>query len=125
MAEALASRGFGAEVVSDAEALELVPSVSAVVTGADAVTPGGVVNKAGTHALAVAARQAGVPWVVLAGEPKLVGAEVPVVAPFERTPIGLAGSVVAGGALLSPRQASALAADRPLHPRLLAFLGSR
>jgi hypothetical protein len=122
MAEALRSRGFDAEVVADAEALELVPSVSAVVTGADAVTPGGVVNKAGTRALATAARRAGVPWIVLAGEPKLVGAEVPVVAPFERTPIGLAGAVVAGGALLSPERASALAAARPLHPQLAALL---
>ena len=122
MAEALRSHGFGAEVVADAEALALVPSVSAVVTGADAVTPGGVVNKAGTCPLAAAARRARIPWIVLAGEPKLVGAEVPVVAPFERTPIGLARTVVAGGTLLSPQRARALAATRLLHPRLAALV---
>jgi hypothetical protein len=121
-ADALRGHGIDARVVSDAEALERVPGVDAVVTGADAVTPGGVVNKAGTRALAAAARRAGVAWIVLAGEPKLVGAEVPVVAPFERTPIGLAGAVVAGGRLLPPRQASALAASRRLDPRLVALM---
>jgi methylthioribose-1-phosphate isomerase len=96
--------------------------MDAVVTGADAVTPGGVVNKAGTRALAAAARRAGVPWIVLAGELKLVGAEVPVVAPFERTPIGLAGAVVAGGQLLPPQRASVLAASRPPDPRLASLM---
>jgi hypothetical protein len=121
-AQALRDCGIDAEVVADAEALLRVPEMDAVVTGADAVTPGGVVNKVGTRALAAAARRAGVAWIVLAGEPKLVGAEVPVVAPFERTPIGLAGAVVAGGELLPPGRASALAASRPLDPRLAALL---
>lgn len=121
-AQALRERGIDAEVVADAEALRRVPAMDAVVTGADAVTPGGVVNKAGTRALAAAARRAGVAWIVLAGEPKLVGVEVPVVVPFERTPIGLAGAVVAGGQLLPPGRASALAALRPIDPRLAALL---
>lgn len=123
-AEALRARGVDAEVVGDAEALGSVSSVDAVVTGADAVTPGGVVNKAGTRALATAARRAGVPCVVLAGELKLVGAEVPVVAPFERVPLGLVEAVVSSGKLLSPRQASALAASRRLDPRLRALLAT-
>jgi initiation factor 2B subunit 1/2 family protein len=121
-ADALREHGIDAQVVSDAEALERVPGMDAVVTGADAVTPGGVVNKAGTRALAAAARRAGIPWIVVAGQSKLVGAEVPVVAPFERTPIGLVGGVVAGGQLLPAQQASAQAAARRLDPRLVALM---
>jgi initiation factor 2B subunit 1/2 family protein len=121
-AEALQARGIDAEVVGDADALGLVSSVDAVVTGADAVTPGGVVNKAGTRALAAAARHAAVPCIVLAGELKLLAAEVPVVAPFERMPLGLVDAVASGGRLLSPPEASALAASHRLDPRLSALL---
>jgi hypothetical protein len=96
--------------------------VETVVVGADAVTPTGVVNKAGTRALALAARQAGVDCLVLAGESKFVGAEVPVVPPFEWTPLGLVTAVAAGGRCLGPAAASELAAARPLPPRLATLL---
>ena len=123
-AQALRARGIDAEVVDDADALGLVSSADAVVTGADAVTPGSVINKAGTRALAEAARRAAVPCIVLAGELKLVGAELPAVAPFERVPLGLVEAVASSGRLLSPLEASALAASRTLDPRLATLLST-
>jgi translation initiation factor 2B subunit (eIF-2B alpha/beta/delta family) len=122
MAAALRSLGIAAEVVADADGLDRVAWVGAVVVGADAVTPSGVVNKAGTGALALAARQAGVPCLVLAGSAKLVGAEVPVVPPFELMPLDLATGVAAGGRFLSPAEASAAAASRGFDAVLGALL---
>jgi hypothetical protein len=113
-----------AEVVGDADAIERLPRVDSVVVGADAVTPGNVVNKAGTRALATAARAAGVPCIVLAGELKFLGAEVPVVPPFERTPLSLAGAVAWGGRLLGPPEASAAARAQRLDPGLSALLAT-
>jgi translation initiation factor 2B subunit (eIF-2B alpha/beta/delta family) len=43
-----------------------------VMVGADAVTPQGVVNKIGTYALALAARERNVPFYVLAGTEKFL-----------------------------------------------------
>ncbi|MGH2722323.1 MAG: hypothetical protein ACRDJO_12095, partial [Actinomycetota bacterium] len=121
-ARALRACGVAAEVVADAAGLRRVGSVETVVAGADAVTPTGVVNKAGTRALATAAREARVDVLVLAGEAKFVGAELPVVPPFEWTPLGLVTAVAAGGRYLGPAAASELAAARPLPPRLAALL---
>jgi translation initiation factor 2B subunit (eIF-2B alpha/beta/delta family) len=45
-----------------------------VIVGADAVTPQGVVNKIGTYALALAAREQKVPFYVLAGTEKFLPA---------------------------------------------------
>jgi hypothetical protein len=123
-ADALRSRGVEADVLEDADALELVRSVDTVVVGADAVTPTSLVNKAGTKAVAAAAWVARVPFVVLAGELKFVGAEVPVVAPFERTPLTHVTAVASGGRLLGSREASGAALQRPVEPRLGALLAA-
>jgi translation initiation factor 2B subunit (eIF-2B alpha/beta/delta family) len=121
-ARALVACGVAAEVVADDEGLRRAGSVDTVVVGADAVTPSGVVNKAGTRALAQAAQEAGVECLVLAGDAKFVGAEVPVVPPFEWTPLGLVTAVAAGERCLEPAEASARAAARPVPSVLTALL---
>src|SRR5919197_86020 len=77
-----------ASVVSDQEALPPVPA-EAVLVGADAVSPRSVVNKVKTYELADAAAQRHLPRYAVAGSSKLVPMELPVVDPFQATPIGV------------------------------------
>ena len=72
LAARLAAAGIAVTLTTDAAALSRLPGRSAVVVGADALTTEGWVNKAGTGALAAAARAAGVPVVVLASREKFV-----------------------------------------------------
>ena len=71
-ARELAQAGTPVVLVTDALASHSVVEADAVVVGADAVTASGaVVNKAGTYALALAARDRKVPFYVLADTLKL------------------------------------------------------
>lgn len=106
----LAKRGVAAELVEDDEALRLAGSGRTVVVGADAVGPGGVVNKVLTRSLAEAARRSGGRSYALAGSSKLIGTDLPSPPPFERTPLSLL-IVVTG---LGPLDDAASAARR--HP---------
>jgi translation initiation factor 2B subunit (eIF-2B alpha/beta/delta family) len=89
-----------------------------VVVGADAITPTSVVNKVKTRALVEAARGKGIPSYAVAGASKLVPFEVPVVEPFEATPIELFEQIGAPGGMLTPALATARAAAVTLHPAL-------
>lgn len=99
MAADLAAAGYEARMVVDAalpalaagtpapRPLALPPEESWVLLGCDSAGPGGVVNKVGSLALACAARQVGVPVLVLADSSKLVPADLPL--PWEaRAPDG-------------------------------------
>lgn len=67
MATALADAGAQVTLVTDAAAGGLVARAEAVLVGADAIlADGSLVNKAGTYPLALAAREAGVPFHVCA-----------------------------------------------------------
>lgn len=74
LAAALSRAGARVEVFADGALGSAVDGAAAVVVGADAVTADWFVNKAGTRALALAARAAGVPTYVLAGRDKCLGA---------------------------------------------------
>src|SRR5262249_14301125 len=109
--------------------------------GADAVTELGVLNKVGSFAAALAAREHSVPTYALASRRKFLPAatgalkidEMPAaevwaeppegVKPrnvyFELVPIQLFGGVVVGDAVLPPGEAALLARERPL-PAALA-----
>jgi len=108
-------------VIEDQQAIELVPA-DAVVVGADAVTPSGLVNKVKTRALAEAAREKGVPCYAIAGDTKFVGADLPVAMPFERVPLELFTAIATSDGLLSPAEAAGRAALARLHPNLLPLL---
>jgi translation initiation factor 2B subunit (eIF-2B alpha/beta/delta family) len=74
LAARLAAGGVAVSLVTDAAATAMVAGRSAVVVGADAVTPRGWINKVGTGALAAAATATGVPVFVLASREKFVDA---------------------------------------------------
>ncbi len=70
LAGRLAAQGIRVTLVVDAVAPGLLAPGMVVLVGADTVSPLGVVNKAGTYPLALAARAVGAPVVVLAGSEK-------------------------------------------------------
>jgi translation initiation factor eIF-2B subunit delta len=72
MAKALGAMGIRTRLVVDSAAPSLMEECDVVVTGADAVTPEGIVNKIGTYALVLAARERHVPFYVLAGTEKFL-----------------------------------------------------
>jgi len=71
-ARELGAKGIRVRLVVDFAALALVGECDLVMVGADAITPEGVVNKIGTYGLAVAARDKGVPFYVLASTEKFL-----------------------------------------------------
>ncbi len=82
---------LGARCVEDGEARLLAPACAAVLVGADAIGRRAFVNKVGTRTLAVAARDAGRPFLVVAESFKRVDADAPPVTEtlFETVPNGL------------------------------------
>jgi Initiation factor 2 subunit family len=115
MAEA--AHPIPARVIEDEEALELLP-VEAVVVGADAVTPAGLVNKVKTRALAESARRGRVPCYAVVGQAKFVAAALPVRNPFEVVPLELFTAIAAPAGMLTAAQAEELASRAALHPDL-------
>jgi translation initiation factor eIF-2B subunit delta len=71
-AQELGERGIRTRIVVDSAAPSLIGECDVVIVGADAVTPEGVVNKIGTYALALAAREQKIPFYVLAGTEKFL-----------------------------------------------------
>lgn len=61
LAGELAVAGIRSVLIEDAETMRYLPKTSAMLVGADAIIPSGVVNKAGTHMMALAARELGIP----------------------------------------------------------------
>jgi translation initiation factor 2B subunit (eIF-2B alpha/beta/delta family) len=146
MAKMLAARGVPVWVVADA-ALPLVLSQAQILwLGADAVTDSGVLNKIGSYAAALAAREHSVPVYAVASRrkflPSTTGAlkilemppeEIWDAAPvgvrprnvyFELVPLPLFRGVVVEDAVLPPGEAAALARERPLPEELAGEPGS-
>jgi len=61
LAGELAVAGIRTVLIEDAEVMRYLDRVSAVLVGTDAIIPGGVVNKVGTHMVSLAARELGLP----------------------------------------------------------------
>src|SRR3989442_10635995 len=111
------------EVVEDERALAEVPA-QAVLTGVDALTPEAVVNKVKTRALAVAARRNAIPCYAVAGRTKLVDRELPLIGPFEPTPLEMFTGIGFPEGLPPPEEAAAQAMAAPLQPALLPLLAA-
>jgi translation initiation factor 2B subunit (eIF-2B alpha/beta/delta family) len=118
----LTEQGVDARVVVEDEAVEEAARAEAVLTGADAVGPGGVVNEVGTRRLAEAAVAAGKPALVLAGSSKLVAADLPAPPPFERAPLEAFTAIVTEGERLDPAAAALRSRSFPLSPALAELL---
>ncbi len=110
-----------AAVVEDDNAMTHMPG-DVVVVGADAVTPGAVVNKIKTRALAEGARARDLPTYAVAGEWKFIAHELPVASPFEATPLELFVGVAGPNGLLDPKRAGEHARTRAIHPKLRPLL---
>lgn len=121
-ARRLRRAGVDAAVVEDREAHRAAARGMAVITGADAIGPGGIVNKVGTRGLAEAARAAGGSCYVLAGGSKLLAEDLPAPEPFERTPLELFTAVVGENGPDHPTVVAARAVAHPLHPSLRGIL---
>jgi len=135
-AAALALAGVPVWLVVDAALPLLLSQARMVWLGADAVTDQGVLNKLGSYAAALAAREHSVPVYALAERRKFLPAATatlkivemppaevweepsPGVEPrniyFERVPLPLLRGVVVEDAVLPPGEAAALARERPL-----------
>jgi translation initiation factor 2B subunit (eIF-2B alpha/beta/delta family) len=121
-ARSLQEAGLDARLIEDHAALGAAASGVPVVTGADAVGPGGVVNKVGTRVLAEASRRGGAGCTVLAGTSKLLAVDLPAPRPFERIPLDLLERVVTEERALAPGEALLETGRFPLHPELAALL---
>ena len=72
LAQRLAAAGIPTTLAVDALAARLVGDMDAVLVGGDTVAPGGLINKAGTAALALAARACRVPVYAVCPSEKLL-----------------------------------------------------
>jgi translation initiation factor 2B subunit (eIF-2B alpha/beta/delta family) len=105
-------------VLDDDTAIRDVPA-EAVLIGADAVTPGSVVNKIKSLDLVEAAAANEIPRYAVAGSAKLVPFEVPVPENFQAVPLKLFTAVALPTGLLSPAQVAERAAAVPMHQSLM------
>jgi translation initiation factor 2B subunit (eIF-2B alpha/beta/delta family) len=148
LAQALSTAGVSTWLVTDSLIFSLLRerrAGSMVLVGADAVTTGGVINKAGTSGLAVAAQRWGVPFHVLAGSEKFLPSKF---APrgaiqdkppeeilrsppkelriinryFDVTPLDSITAVISESGAIPPGNLARELEHLPLHPELLAAL---
>jgi translation initiation factor 2B subunit (eIF-2B alpha/beta/delta family) len=142
MATALAHAGIPVWFVVDAALPMLISQARAVWIGADAVTEFGVINKVGSYAAALAAREHSVPVYALAGRRKFIPATTPALqilemspaevwdapAPdvqprnvyYEVVPLALLRGVVVEDTVLGPAEVVETARDRGLPEELAA-----
>lgn len=142
MAARLAAAGIPVWLVVDAALPLLLSQAGQLWLGADAVTDQGVINKIGSFAAALAAREHSVPVWVVAGRRKFLPASTASLriaeqpggevwdAPaagvearnvyFELVPLPLVRGIVVEDAVLGPGEAATLARERPLPEELAA-----
>jgi translation initiation factor eIF-2B subunit delta len=77
VAEELSKAGMRTTLITDASVSHLMPRVDLVLAGADSVSTEGLVNKMGTHGVALAAKAHGVPFYALCGTEKFLPASYP------------------------------------------------
>ncbi len=142
LATALAAAGIPVWLTSDAALPLLIGSAGMVWLGADAITEQGVINKVGSYAAALAARERSVPVYVLASRRKFLPAGTPALriveqapdeiwdAPpagvrprnvyFEMVPLELFRGIVVEDAVLGGSEAATVARERGLPEALIA-----
>lgn len=139
--------GIPVTLVVDAALPRLADRCALVLLGADAVSENDFTNKVGTYALALAAKEAGVPVYVAAlldkfisegarGRPNRVWDADELLADpppgvtvenryFERIPLSLVNGIVTEEGVLGPTEVSSRIAERPVAPALLEILFPR
>jgi translation initiation factor 2B subunit (eIF-2B alpha/beta/delta family) len=142
LARALCAEGIPCVLTADAMLPMLLARARLLLLGADAATPNGLVHKAGTYPLLLAARELNVPAYALAARAKFIDplpgtltlalhppeeilADSPpgltaVNAPFEESPFELVRGVVTESAFLGASEAAGAARMARLHESLRA-----
>jgi translation initiation factor 2B subunit (eIF-2B alpha/beta/delta family) len=141
-AEVLANCGVAVRLLSDPEAIAAVVRADLVLVGAEMLTSQGVVNRAGTRALAHAAREHGKPFYTLCGSEKFLppeferasqypqtnggaangaGASHTPEAAFDLTPLALISGIVTEQGVLPVEGIEAWLAATKLHPALVSL----
>jgi translation initiation factor 2B subunit (eIF-2B alpha/beta/delta family) len=77
LAARLASKGLSVKLMVDSAAFRYLPRAQMVFVGADSLAVQGMINKAGTWGLALAAKEMAVPFYVLASSEKVLPAQFP------------------------------------------------
>ncbi len=77
LAKQLAQQGIDVTLVTDAAVAHFMNQVDLAMVGADSISSKGLVNKMGTHALALAANAHGVPFYALCGIEKFLPSDCP------------------------------------------------
>jgi translation initiation factor 2B subunit (eIF-2B alpha/beta/delta family) len=135
LASELSAEGATVALITEAAAIKAIKQSDLVLLGADRVTPSDVVNKIGTHSIALAAREAKRPVHVICDTSKFMASterfqdecrwtdapddiKVPSMC-FEVTPLSLFTSIITEHGAMRPEEAARLAARLVLDPRLL------
>jgi translation initiation factor eIF-2B subunit delta len=140
LAQALGEQGAGVTLVVDAAMYRMLPEAGLALTGADAITVDGLVNKAGTALLALAAARLRIPYYAICSTEKFLPAAIRprpetardsreildrplpnVVAAnyyFDTTPLDLVAGIVTESGVLAPAAVLARLQEMPVHEAL-------
>jgi len=141
VAATLAQEGIRTTLITDSAAAHFMGRVNLVMVGADSVSRDGLVNKMGTYAIALAARDQGVPLYALCGTEKLLPIDYPYfrIAPqdpqevwpehpqgvevlnlyFDVTPLRYVSGVVTEQGVLTPGELQDIVGQLKMHEMLL------
>lgn len=127
MAAELTTAGFDVEVLDDDSAVEFIPGVDLVLSGADALGPDAAVSKAGIRRITMAASIAGVDSHLTAGRDKILPPDLFRITSqlgwrrslSEVVRLDQFTSVVSDVGILAIDAIPALSAERPVAPELL------
>jgi translation initiation factor eIF-2B subunit delta len=143
LAAELAREGARVTVVADGAATVMMEQTDFILIGADRVTPECLVNKIGTHAMALAARASGVPVYAIADETKFINAHHSISARagselwsdppagvtavnyyFEPTPLDYFTAIITQQGALSAERARLRAEEKKIATELARYLDS-
>jgi translation initiation factor 2B subunit (eIF-2B alpha/beta/delta family) len=135
-ADALIEAGMEAALIPDGSLAQQSARADAVVFGADAIGPEGLLNKTGTFAAALGARTARRPCICVAASSKLVDQGLwPILVDaservlsdgipiFEEVPLSLVPTIVLENGTHTQRMIRRLARNARMHPSVVAWLG--
>jgi translation initiation factor 2B subunit (eIF-2B alpha/beta/delta family) len=139
-AATLAQEGIRTTLITDSAAAHFMARVNLVMVGADSVSGGGLVNKMGTYAIALAARDRGVPFYALCGTEKFLPTDYPYfrIAPqdpqevwpehpqgvevlnlyFDVTPLEYVSAVITEQGMLAPGELQDIVGQLKMHETL-------
>lgn len=86
LAKQLGKKGIKVKLMVDAGIYSILPDSDLILVGADAVSSSGLVNKIGTHGLAIAAKQYNKTLYALCSMEKILPKEYPIILKYKKNP---------------------------------------